>query len=96
MCGDRIDKLFQQYGDIGNEVCIICWLKFGGDSDAIPESWYGLAPHKHAYDENGNVVIGGTEMLPLPERNEYGEYIIDGLIFTPDDSTPGMGYWSKK
>jgi len=95
MCNDPLPRPIDEYGAIGQEVCQVCWLKCGSDG-GMPESWYGLGPHEHSYTEDGQIIIGGTKMLPLPEPNQDGEYIVNGLVFTPDPMAPGLGIWSAK
>ena len=95
MCGDEIKQLYQQFGDIGEEVCIVCWLKHG--VDCVLKTWYGLGPHVHTYDDIGNIVIGGTQFLPLEEyEKKNNSYLINGFRFIPDTDAPGLGMWSRK
>lgn len=95
ICETELTGGLDTYGDRGQEVCQRCWFEHGFDIDE-PESWYGLAPHKHAFDKDGNIIIGGTTFEPLPEPDANGDIVIDGYVFTPDHEAPGCGVWQRK
>jgi hypothetical protein len=94
MCNDPLPRSIDEYGVIGAEVCQVCYLKVGDDLE-IPETWYGLGPHTHSYDENGMIIIGGTTFDPLPEPETDGSYLVNGARFVPDPKAPGCGVWSR-
>lgn len=54
---------------------------------------YGLGPHVHTFDADGNLVMGATRFLPLPAPDESGLIEIDGQVFKPDPDAPGLGIW---
>lgn len=79
------------YGDLGYEMCFVCWTRF----DDVPEnrSWYGMAPHHHDLTLTGDY-IGSTVYDPLPEPDANGVYFVNGRYFIPDAETDGaMGVW---
>lgn len=98
VCGKELLTSLDEYGDVNQEVCQSCWLERGDVDPDMPESWYGLGPHKHAFDTNGNIIIGGTTFEPLSEypKTDSGEYIIGNLLFMPDSEEPGCGIWSRR
>lgn len=87
---------FEIFGKTGFEMCfdhwIDCMIADVAESSG-KDSWYGLGPHVHSYDDNGNILIGGTRFMTLPEPNADGYIIIDGLLFIPDPDAPGLGIW---
>lgn len=95
VCGKKLSDGVDTFGPVNQEMCWECWSSLGDDSD-MPDSWYGLAPHDHAYDANGQIIIGGTTFKSLPKPDQNGDYIIGNLIFTPDPDAPGCGIWSRK
>jgi hypothetical protein len=95
VCSKPLTGNIDTFGPIGVEMCQSCYLNVGDEPDNI-ESWYGLGPHRHTYDENGRIVFGSTEFLPLPEPDENGDYVFGSMIFTPDPEAPGCGVWSRR
>jgi len=54
--------------------CTLCNKNLAGGLDtfgplASPD---GLAPHQHAFDGLGNIIIGSTQFLPLPKKEGGG------------------------
>jgi hypothetical protein len=81
-CGVELTGGIDTFGDVNLEMCRSCWF----ETQTNVETWYGLAPHKHTYDEQGNIIIGGTVFT--------GEPIPEGCTFTPDPDAPGCGIWT--
>jgi hypothetical protein len=80
MCGKYLIGI-HAYGTTHNPLCWHCYSKVNGQD----QSWYGLAPHEHSYDENGEIIIGGTRFV-----DEVAEE------FTPDPDAPNCGIWNLK
>jgi hypothetical protein len=91
-CGKELTGSIDTFGAIGQEVCQSCWLEHGNAEVDMPDVWYGLAPHVHQYDANGNIIIGGTKILY--EGKEPIE--VDGATFCPDPESPGCGVWTTQ
>lgn len=90
------------YGPPGLELCWACWSICGDEPEwlsALREfdgAHYGLGPHVHTYDADGNLVMGATKFVPLPEPDHDGLIEIDGQVFKPDPMVPGLGLWFRK
>ena len=74
----------------------MCWECYAEGNNHEGESHYGLGPHEHSYDKDGNILIGGTRFLPLPERGENDIYDLGDTWFWPDPEAPGCGIITPK
>ena len=84
------------FGDWNMPFCWDCYGELNSNGGCIESGdYYGLAPHHHDLNLTGSI-IGSTVFDPLPEPNEYGEYIVGNRIFTPDPEAPGLGIWSYR
>lgn len=94
-CQKQLRGATDTFGDIGCPFCWECYSALCGEGGIGLEggSYYGLAPHHHDLSITGSM-IGSTVFDPLPEPNQYGEYIIGNMIFTPTE--PGMGIWDYR
>lgn len=92
-CDKPLTGGIDTYGDVGEEVCWDCYAEM--NAKANTESWYGLGPHKHAYDEKGNIIIGGTTFEPITALLVDGAYDFGDRTFTPTDG-PNHGIWQMK
>ena len=77
--------------------CWNCYASLNGEGGIGPEGggYYGLAPHHHDLSITGTM-IGSTVFDPLPEPNADGEYIVGTMVFIPDPSAPGLGFWDYR
>ena len=88
VCYRSLDSKLDTFGDLAFPLCWGCYAEMHSGSEAI----YGLGPHHHDLSKTGSLV-GSTVFDGLPEKNEAGEYVIDGNVFIPDPDTPGLGVW---
>jgi hypothetical protein len=82
------------FGDWDLPFCFTCYAELNGNGGCGGD-YYGLAPHHHDLSVTGSI-IGSTVFDPLPEPNEYGEYVIGNQIFMPDPEAPRLGVWSYR
>jgi len=99
VCGESLVGGLDTYGPVGLELCWACWSLCGDEPEWLVAmryfegAHYGLAPHIHHYDDQGNLILGATEFLPLPAPDEDGLIVLDGHCFKPDPEAPGLGIW---
>lgn len=84
-CGKTLVNDADRYGHVGSEVCYECWLL----QAPVPDSWFGLAPHRH--DLRNGTYIGSTVMEELPDDRTIE--VAPGLYFTPDSEDATFGIW---
>lgn len=104
-CDHELTNGVDTYGDIGAEMCWDCWSESGDDPNGDMGYIYGLGPHLHAFDADGNIIIGGTTFLdPAGEPDEYGLYHLDvsqtagavySLYYPLGGEDAGMGLWFR-
>ena len=96
VCDKALSGRLDTFGPVGCEMCWDCW-KIAGDEPewAMVDAVYGLGPHVHSYDSDGNLIIGGTTFLELPERDAQGLILVNGQYFKPDPEAPGLGTWFR-
>ncbi len=97
VCEKELFGNLDTFGPIDLEMCWDCWKQAGDEPEwAGADAIYGLGPHIHTFDENGNIAIGGTKFLPMPEPDaETGLINIEGRYFKPDPEAPGCGTWFR-
>ena len=78
LCGKRIEGI-EIYGDVAQPMCWDCYAMVNSQWSDL---YYGLGPHEHQYDEEGNIIIGATKFLDEQPEN-----------FTPDPDAPRLGVW---
>ena len=84
------------FGPIGLEMCWDCWKVAGDEPEwAWVDAVYGLAPHFHTYDWQGNLIIGGTRFLELPACDDSGLIAVREQFFMPDPDCLGLGTWFR-
>jgi len=91
ICEKQLENDLDTFGDIAFPLCWNCYAEVNGQSETV----YGLAPHHHDLSKTGSI-IGSTVFDELPEKDENGEYVIDGDVFMPDSDAPGLGIWVLK
>lgn len=93
-CAKSLTGGLDTYGDVGEELCWDCYA--ARNAEANTDFWYGLGPHKHAYDEKGNIIIGGTTFEEITVPFVDGAYDFGDRTFTPDPEAGGCGVWRMK
>ena len=96
VCERQLSGKLDTFGPLGVEMCWDCWKVAGDEPEwVMTDAVYGLGPHVHSYDADGNIIIGGTKFLPVGDTDGQGLVTVDGLYFKPDPEAPGLGTWFK-
>lgn len=95
VCNKPLNGNLDTFGERGLEMCWEHWSIAGDEPElAMTDSFYGLGPHEHSYDENGQIIIGGTKFLPLGP-SEDGLHRVNGMWFLPDPESDGCGTYFR-
>ena len=96
VCETQLSGSLDTFGPVGQEMCWDCWKLAGDEPEwAMVDAVYGLGPHVHTFDADGNIIIGGTVFLDTPEPGPDGLIQFDGGYFMPDAEAPGLGVWFR-
>lgn len=78
ICHKSISGL-EVFGDVAYP---LCWNHYAALNSEYRDTYYGLGPHEHKYDEDGNIILEATVFLDEEPES-----------FTPDPDAPGLGVW---